>query len=718
MRVGPSVFADPYSGVSGAAEASRKPAVEGLSEAAGQLLPAVVDGWSEAASDLSKLLAQQSPEVARLTLSNAAGTLETVTKRVERRGVARENVSALQQAMKTLDGALSASVLGHATELEATGLQMAMRALQDALLPHLKDPKAKVARELSDKLGAALVKPAGSEVEELVYDPGDQGLFEKPPVSTDLPLQIFHETPIETGDRAELVKMAKQRPLQIVDIDGERPVHLWRGPRGEVCCDDPAWVKSMGGKLSFVVQGGYEQLDGMLDGALQHGLQEVGLQLETTGELSSLDASLVALDRIQRRTPTLKVDIWDEAGIQQMSARPFREGTWRMRLPAVPKEREAEVEGVLGKALNDREIGALTFGGLGFVRGDRGDIVAEIPQGKELRQVFRGIAPVFSRQLANALGLDEGAQGRSLFNPLFSHAVEHLNYSKDPEAEAMRDAASWSAAVTEVGRYAQSSPKRRALVMEAIGHVMRRSETKENDGFGNPFFRGHARSRNAFDLITGIGKPYASDPAIDAFLTQTKSLFDIPVRGAVVGLAKDIHVSDDTSRMHSAKTELDCLGQLVDATGARTSPDVVVAVLPTDRTHGGAKTPTPDFYVRKEIQGRTRELFVDAKARAARGVLERGDTGVAEAAHQVYGHGFGITPDAEGMIMLDIYNASAAQKEKLLDTVQRDVDRATVDRPLWVSAQLRDVGGRKETVVLHPADASQDRLPAVMWRGK
>ena len=59
-------------------------------------------------------------------------------------------------------------------------------------------------------------------------------------------------------------------------------------------------------------------------------------------------------------------------------------------------------------------------------------------------------------------------------------------------------------------------------------------------------FRGHARARNAFDLVRGVSTSF-DERETDAFLGKAEALFDLPVRGAVVGLARDAVLSATTA---------------------------------------------------------------------------------------------------------------------------------------------------------------------------
>ncbi len=711
VRVGPKVFSDPF------AEATTAEAQGVEWPKALQALPGAVDGWDFSPSELGRFLTQRTPEMARLVLTNAATKLSTIAKRLDRRGFDKSAITALRQASKEIDLALSPTNLGHASESEAVMIQSALRTLSDALAPYAS--KNEHAEALAEQLHLALATPSKDEAaEEVVLDSEGTGLFVSLPESEHAPLRVLHEGPIAEDGIAALVALARARPIQLADLDTEGVIHLWRGPKGEVRCDDVAMVAARPDALKLATVGSANDLDALLDAAATHGLAEVHLHLDAAASEDSFGAALQALESIAARDPNLTVTIRDADDQSVVTAKSTAQG-WSLRLPQIPKALAAEVDGVMSRMVDAANVAELSFDGVGFARDAAGEVVPSLPRNVELRQVFRTVAPIFADQLGRALGFREGQQGHALLRPFFRHAIEHLNFTQDEDARAMRDAASWVSALKDLATYA-SSPQRKAKLVSVFNDVVQKSESPSNDGFGNGMFRGHARGRNAFDLVRGISTA-PSDEAIDRFLSRTESLFGLPARGAVVGIARDAVLSDDRIRRGSAKTEEDRLRALAAFAGAVDDKhtDMMVAVLPTDRTHGNARTPTPDFYVRRRGPQGEAQVFVDAKARAAIGILERDDTGVKEAVHQVFGHRFGMESEAqaEGMVMLDVYGGSVADQATLLAKIQRDVDAEAGGRPLWVDVQFRPSDGPARSVMLAPSDLEQPTLPAALRPG-
>ncbi|MEQ8983592.1 MAG: hypothetical protein RL846_36955, partial [Deltaproteobacteria bacterium] len=109
------------------------------------------------------------------------------------------------------------------------------------------------------------------------------------------------------------------------------------------------------------------------------------------------------------------------------------------------------------------------------------------------------------------------------------------------------------------------------------------------------------------------------------------------------------------------------------------------------------------------------EVAVDAKARAAIGILERGDTGVSEAANQVFGHRFGEMPADEGLIMLDVYGGSHRDRSEVLARIQSDLDAESGS--LWVQVSLRPEDGPSEVVTLRQTGQAQAELPTALRPG-
>lgn len=707
VRVGPQIFSDPFQDPTPSAQA-----VEGAGwPDALKGLAGAVESWSFPPTELGSFLSARSPETARLVLTNAAGTLGTIAKRIERRGVDKSTTSALLQAAKTVDQALAPATLGHATDIEAQMLEAALRTLSDALAPHAE--KNQHTEALAEQLHLALARPADdAAAEELALEPHDGGLFLAEPESDHTPLRILHEGAIDDDVMAQLIALAGERPIQLADLEGESAAHLWRGPKGEVRCDDVALVAQQPEALALAKVGSIDALDGLLAATDAHGLSRVHLHLDTDEALPVFGAALVALEAIANREPNHTVTVRDASDNLVFTAKPTPQG-WSIQLPAIPKGHAAEVDGVIGRALDQPKIAELTFDGVGFARTASGEVQPRVPRGMELRQVFRSVAPIFAHQTASALGLGEGKQGRAVLRPFFRDAIDHLNNTKDEEAVLMRDASAWVSAVKEMAAYASSSAARKDKLLSVFTKVVRRSESPANDGFGNAAFRGHARARNAFDLVRGVTASI-DEKETDAFLAKAEALFDLDVRGAVVGLARDAVLSEDRARRNSARTEERCLRALAEqADAVRTATDkVMVAVLPTDRTHGRSKTPTPDFFVRRSGKSSNAEVAVDAKARAAIGILERGDTGVAEAAHQVFGHRFGEMPAEQGLIMLDVYGGSRRDRSEVLARIQQDLDAES--GALWVQVNLRPDDGPREVVTLRKTEQDQPELPTAL----
>ncbi|MEQ8567682.1 MAG: hypothetical protein RMA76_22370 [Deltaproteobacteria bacterium] len=710
VRVGPQIFSDPFQDPTPSAQA-----VEGAQwPQALQGLAGAVESWSFPPTELGSFLSARSPETARLVLTNAAGTLGAIAKRIERRGVDKSTTSALLQAAKTVDQALAPATLGHATDIEAHMLEAALRTLSDALAPHAE--KNQHTEALAEQLHLALARPSNDDVaEELVLEPHDGGLFLAEPESDRAPLRILHEGAIDDDVMAQLIALAGERPLQLADLEGESAAHLWRGPKGEVRCDDVALVAKHPQALELATVGSVDALDDLLTATDAHGLSRVHLHLDTDEALPAFGAALVALEAVSNREPNHTVTVRDASDNLVFTAKPTPQG-WSIQLPAVPKVQAAEVDGVIGRALDQANVAELTFDGVGFSRTASGEVQPQVPRGKELRQVFRSVAPILAHQTASALGLGEGKQGRAVLRPFFRDAVDHLNNTKDEEAVLMRDASAWVSAIKEMAAYAASSPARKDKLLSVFTKIVRRSESPANDGFGNALFRGHARARNAFDLVRGVTASI-DEKETDTFLAKAEALFDLNVRGAVVGLARDAVLSEDRKRRNSARTEERCLRALAgQADAVRTATDkVMVAVLPTDRTHGRSKTPTPDFFVRRSGKSSNAEVAVDAKARAAIGILERGDTGVSEAANQVFGHRFGEMPADEGLIMLDVYGGSHRDRSEVLARIQSDLDAESGS--LWVQVSLRPEDGPSEVVTLRQTGQAQAELPTALRPG-
>ena len=685
--------------------------------------PRTLLGLDDAAAKSDWRRGKTDPAASRAKVTSLTGFMGATAREMERVGWTKKVDHRMGKLLSSFADATGPDVIAHASDAQlqtlAEGLRHWLAAAEQAT--HAGEPvPAKLAQLVAttkERFPELAKQFESARHQEVILDPAAKSvdaLFGKPLPSGAARATVYFEGGMDDQRLGLLLDLAEQHgiELSLLDVDNERTSKIAVGADGKLTCDDPALAARMPDRMGVVFDASRSGVLEALDDAAKTGVKSVTVRVDDADASTHGQALLAQLLAVPARlgTPTV---IETAGGKPLVSVEAGKEGA-SIRVHAGLGLDAAASAKVLRAGLATGDVNGMRIDGAGgFVR-QSGGPAPRIPGDTPASAANAAMSEILAARLGAAAGSD-GPDPAALA-AFFKSAMRHTALAQNTEGTGPSSAKDWATVADRMAVFCRR-PGERAQLGRVLDRIATHSEATGTKGFGNAAFVGHAGEANSAALAE-IFFVAPNVPATAGALREVEGLLgdadaNVSMRGASVGVVSEMLFSHDHVRRNSAANEVSRLLDLKTQARLAAKQDGAryeVITVPTDRTAGKAKTPTPDFVLRKlSDKGQGQALFIDAKNADARH-FDGSNTSIEHAVFQVSKHKFALGDDRPGMIMLQLYQADRSKNAEMIDTV-RDLMRDAVARhhkpDTWVHVTFEygthGSGGRKQ-LVLDPND--------------